>query len=85
VRADSPAAAQTLAQASGDLRQALTQQGFAVLDLDIRDRGTQDQVPQEPSRQRPNGGTPGEADDADEVTVDPLRVAAAGTQIDVLA
>jgi len=84
VRADSPQAAQTLLQAGGDLRRALEAQGMPLLDLDIRERA-RDEVPQEaPRRGRRDGGFD---DDGDEqsIAVDPTRLVAAGSQIDVFA
>jgi flagellar hook-length control protein FliK len=84
VRADSPQAAQALAQASGDLRQALAAQGLDLLDLDIHDGG-RDTGPRTPFTSSPHRGGSGAEADQHEVTVDATRLPAAGSVVDVLA
>jgi flagellar hook-length control protein FliK len=84
VRTDSPQAAQTLAQAGGDLKRALEQQGVSLLDLDIRDRnreGTAHDAEQQTFRDA--GDAEYEGDET--VAIDPMRLPAAGSQIDVFA
>ena len=54
VRADTPQAAQALQQAAPELRRALHDQGLTLLDLDVRDRGTN----REPAQPRAKRGWP---------------------------
>jgi flagellar hook-length control protein FliK len=87
VRADNPQAAQTLLQAGGDLRRALEQQGMPLLDLDIRERNARDEVPQDAQRSKRGFGGGSDLDDEDDlsISVDPVRLPAAGSTVDVLA
>src|SRR5262249_51329167 len=87
VRADSPQAAQALAQGGGDLRQALAAHGLDLLDLDIRDRRSNH------GSHQPASSDSGATDPADrpaapagrEIAVDAARLPRIGSQIDVLA
>jgi len=87
VRADSPQAAQALAQGGSDLRQALASHGLDLLELDIRDRrsdGSSHQHHSEHSRQAGPDDDLAPPDER-EIAVDAARLPRIGTQIDVLA
>jgi flagellar hook-length control protein FliK len=86
VRADSAQAAQALAQAGGDLRQALAEHGLDLLDLDIRDRrGEADGQTFTSQSRRAERQEDVAAADEHEVAVDPVRLAASSSRVDVLA
>jgi len=87
VRADSPQAAQALAQGGGDLRQALASHGLDLLELDIRDRRSDGSSHHHHSSHSRQAG-PDDSHvlvDETEIPVDAARLPRIGTQIDVLA
>jgi flagellar hook-length control protein FliK len=88
VHADNPQAAQTLQQAAPDLRRALEAQGMTLLSLDVGDGKGQEPADPNPSRRNRGGASADDGDENDEiagVALDPQRLPAAGSQIDVLA
>jgi flagellar hook-length control protein FliK len=95
VRADSPQAAQILHDAAPDLKRALEGQGMSLLSFDVRDRSGQ-QAGGDPSNgQGGSRSSSGDAEPDDELdaltapaldtSLDPWRLPAPGSQIDVLA
>jgi flagellar hook-length control protein FliK len=88
VRADTPQAAQALQQAAPELRRALHDQGLTLLDLDVRDRGT-NREPAQSRAKRGGGATTSAVDEIDplslDVHVDPARLPEPGRLLDVLA
>jgi flagellar hook-length control protein FliK len=97
VRADSPQAAQILHDAAPDLKRALEGQGMSLLGFDVRDRSGQP-AGGNPSNGQGQGNAAGGSNDADpddeitgltgpavETALDPWRLPAPGSQIDVLA
>jgi flagellar hook-length control protein FliK len=91
VHAENPQAAQTLQQAAPDLRRALQAQGMTLLQLDVRDGREQPADGRPASGGRTKGGSSAAADGDDEVaavegvSVDPSRLPAPGSSVDVLA
>jgi flagellar hook-length control protein FliK len=91
--AESPQAAQALAQASHELRRALEAQGLVVQSLDVQHAGgddrpsaNRDRLGSENGQQRgARGGTLAEPTDDPETTIAPSRLPLEGTQVDVLA
>jgi flagellar hook-length control protein FliK len=87
VRADTPQAAQALQQSAPELRRALHDQGLTLLDLDVRDRGT-NRDPGQPRAKRATAADRG-VDEIDplslDVHVDPARLPEPGRRLDVLA
>jgi flagellar hook-length control protein FliK len=91
--AESPQAAQALAQASHELRRALEAQGLVVQSLDVQHAGgddrpsaNRDRLGSESGQQRgARGGTLADATDDPDTTIALSRLPLAGTQVDVLA
>lgn len=94
LHADNPQAAQTLQQAAPDLRRALQAQGMTLLGLDVRD-GTSQEPGERSGESRKDGGrrsggrrgasTGDGLDGVEGVSLDPRRLPAPGSSVDVLA